>query len=68
MSSSSASDSESAAGRSAAMRPSGPGAGVIDLQFGKLKAGGFKVFLLFFLLGVSAENSRVYQVEKAFLC
>ncbi len=33
--------------------PQGPGAGVIDLRFENLKAGGFKVFLLLFLLGVS---------------
>lgn len=48
----------SAAGESASGRnvfssvPSGPGAGVINLEFRDLKTGGFKVFLLFFLLGV----------------
>lgn len=31
----------------------GPGTGVIDMRFRELKTGGFKVFLLFFLLGVS---------------
>ena len=45
-----------AAGDAAAARavPVGPGAGVIDLKFENLKTGGFKVFLLLFLLGVSA--------------
>lgn len=44
---------ESASGRNAfSSVPSGPGAGVINLEFRDLKTGGFKVFLLFFLLGV----------------
>lgn len=53
--SSSSFDAAAAGGESsrAAATPVGPGAGVIDLQFESLKAGGFKVFLLFFLLGVS---------------
>lgn len=46
---------ESAPGRGAQSVPSGPGAGVIDLKFRELKTGGFKVFLLFFLLGVSKK-------------
>lgn len=44
---------ESANGQHAYSPPTGPGAGVINLQFRHLKAGGFKVFLLLFLLGVS---------------
>lgn len=48
-----------AAGDSAAAPavPVGPGAGVIDLKFENLKAGGFKVFLLLFLLGVSVNSA-----------
>lgn len=50
-----------AAGDAAAARavPVGPGAGVIDLNFENLKTGGFKVFLLLFLLGVSVYLTAV---------
>ncbi|CAM9890995.1 unnamed protein product [Ectocarpus fasciculatus] len=49
----------------AASAPSGPGAGVIDLQFENLKAGGFKVFLLFFLLGQgrAKDNDTPFSVR-----
>lgn len=53
MSASSSGSGESASGLNAFSAPSGPGAGVINLEFRDLKTGGFKVFLLFFLLGVS---------------
>lgn len=53
MSASSSGSGESASGLNPFSAPSGPGAGVINLEFRDLKAGGFKVFLLFFLLGVS---------------
>lgn len=46
----------------AASAPSGPGAGVIELQFENLKTGGFKVFLLFFLLGVSMSWRHVKRL------
>ncbi|CAM9303317.1 unnamed protein product [Ectocarpus sp. 6 AP-2014] len=44
---------------------SGPGAGVIDLQFQNLKTGGFKVFLLFFLLGQgrAKDNDTPFSVR-----
>lgn len=58
---------ESAAGRSAYSPPSRPGAGVIDLKFRELKAGGFKVFLLFFLLGVSLARCVHYDTLSALL-
>lgn len=48
-----------------AATPTGPGAGVIDLQFESLKAGGFKVFLLFFLLGVRVTYVYVREVRSA---
>lgn len=44
----------SSAGSSGTYSPAtGPGAGIIDMRFKELKTGGFKVFLLLFLLGVS---------------
>lgn len=49
---SASSEGKSTAGNDEAFRPSGPGAGLIDLHFQQLKSGGFKVFLLIFLLGV----------------
>lgn len=44
---------EPASGPSTSAVPRGPGAGMIDLKFQALKPGGFKGFLLFFLIGVS---------------
>lgn len=55
-----------AAGDAAARAvPVGPGAGVIDLKFENLKAGGFKVFLLLFLLGQgrAADNDTPFSVR-----
>eukprot|EP00903_Cladosiphon_okamuranus_P012882 g12030.t1 len=56
-----------AAGDAAAARavPMGPGAGVIDLKFENLKTGGFKVFLLLFLLGQgrAADNDHPFSVR-----
>lgn len=56
-----------AAGDAAAARavPVGPGAGVIDLKFENLKTGGFKVFLLLFLLGVSATYIQQCSLHTA---
>jgi len=47
--------------------PQGPGAGVIDLRFENLKAGGFKVFLLLFLLGVSDVGVCCTGTDGCFL-
>lgn len=52
------SEGGSTAGKDETIRPSGPGAGLIDLHFQQLKSGGFKVFLLFFLLGVRVSISQ----------
>lgn len=49
----------SSAGSSGTYSPAtGPGAGIIDMRFKELKTGGFKVFLLLFLLGVSVFGDR----------
>ncbi|CAM9975265.1 unnamed protein product [Pylaiella littoralis] len=48
-----------------AATPVGPGAGVVELQFENLKAGGFKVFLLLFLLGQgrAPDNDTPFSVR-----
>lgn len=58
LSTSASSEGGSTAGNDETFRPSGPGAGLIDLHFQQLKSGGFKVFLLFFLLGVRVSISK----------
>lgn len=63
MSASSSGSGESASGLNAFPAPSGPGAGVINLEFRDLKTGGFKVFLLFFLLGVSWLGMPLWPLQ-----
>ncbi|CAM9551682.1 unnamed protein product, partial [Ascophyllum nodosum] len=60
------SEGEPSPGSNETKRPSGPGAGLIDLHFRHIKSGGFKVFLLFFLLGQARakDNESPFNVRE----
>lgn len=60
MSASSGRGPAGSSGSNAYFSAKGPGAGVINMRFKELKTGGFKVFLLFFLLGVSFSLGVVW--------
>ena len=62
------SEGEPSPGSNETKRPSGPGAGLIDLHFRHIKSGGFKVFLLFFLLGVRRFISAHFGRAQASPC